>query len=97
MQFCEKKLQQGPRISQQILLLLYFCIFQRNFCKNFNLFMDQNSETVQQQLKAFSCRFLMGYVPVSDEKLSFNSTQKLSKSPINSSLCRFFMLFEYHV
>ena len=60
MQFCKKKLQQGPRNSQQILLFLQFCIFQRNFCKNFNLFMDQNSETVQQQLKAFSCRLFDG-------------------------------------
>ena len=50
MQFCKKKLQQGPRNSQQILLFLHFCIFQRNFCKNFNLFIDQNSETAQQQL-----------------------------------------------
>ena len=56
MQFCKnkKELPHGPQNSQKILLFLHFCIFQRNFSKRFNFFMDKNSETIQQQLKALS-------------------------------------------
>ena len=54
--------------------------------------MDQNSETVQQQLRRSPVGFLMVYVPVSEKK-SFSLTQKMSKSPKNSSFCRFFTLF----
>ena len=55
MQFCKKKeLPHGPQNSQKTLLFLHLCILQRNFCKLFNLFIDYNSETIQQQLKALS-------------------------------------------
>ena len=55
-----KKCNKDHEIVNKSYFFLQFCIFQRNFCKNFNLFMDQNSETVQQQLKAFSCRLFDG-------------------------------------
>ena len=56
----KKNSNKDHEIVNKFYFFLHFCILQRNFCENFNLFMNQNTETVQQQLKAFSCRLFDG-------------------------------------
>ena len=94
--FVQKKLQQGQRNCQQILLFFNFLYFSTPFFVKISTFSwIKTLKRFNNNWRRSPVGFLMGYVPFSDKKLFFNLTQKMSKSPKNSSFCRFFLLFEF--